>query len=239
MVKKMTKLSLLKKSFGLAAATLGALAVMGAASGAAAHALQPGQCYTRDVFNQTITNEGMRTLVVGNRTGIREDASSPTGARGVDFINGVAANLTNGEGYLFQGDQPRGTPANRICISAALANTLLNDINSPAIPRSAYLGGRFDNGVDAKAERGERPMIVANTVFGTGATRRNGLPLVLFGNAADRTGAITSMATDGQPTLLGALHSLEYTPFALEQLASQSRQVASAASSTTVAALQR
>jgi hypothetical protein len=204
-----------------------ALGAMTATNDANAQALQGGQCYTRDVFNQTITNEGMRTLVVGNSTSTRADASSPTGARGVDFINGVAANLSNGQGYLFVGDQPRGTPSNQICVTVALEGTALYDINSTAIPRSAYLGGRFNDVVNRSAADGERPMVVANTVIGSGASRRNGLPVVVFGNPTDRTGVIATRTTDGQPTMLGVLHTLEYTPFAQERLASQGRQVAS------------
>ncbi len=216
----------LQKNFSACAAAFGAAALMGVAFDAHAQSLQPGQCYPRATFNEAITSQGMTTLVVGNRTGIRDDASSPTGARGVNFINGVAANLENGQGYLFEGDQPRGTPSNRICIAAELEATTLYNVTNASIPRRAYLGGRFDRGVDAKAQRGERPMVIADTVFREGGRKRNGLPVVIFGNAADNTGAITSMSVDGQPTLLGALHSLEYTRAALDYLSSKTQQVA-------------
>ena len=213
----MAKSSSLKKAFAYGAAALGAISVMGAANDAAAQSLQTGQCVTRDVFNQTLAAEGMRTLILGNRTGIREDASSPTGARGVQFVNGVAANA-NGQGYLFEGDQPRGVNSSTVCVTA-LNGVSLYDISSTEIPRSAYLGGRFNFTVDSAAQRGDRPMIVANTVIGSGDARRYGLPVVVFGNASDRTGAITSMSTDGQPTLLAGLTSLDYTPAGQQRLA--------------------
>lgn len=223
----MTQMYSLQKNFSACAAAFGAAALVGVAFDAHAQSLQPGQCYPRATFNETLAAEGMRTLVVGNRFGIANAPESNIGVRGVNFINGVAANLENGQGYSFEGDKPRGIPATRICISAVLESTTLYNINNTAIPRAAYLGGAFDKVVETAAQRGDRPMVIANTVFREGERKRNGLPFVLFGNAARKGGAITSISADGVPALLGVLSELEYTEFAAAYLDTREKQVAS------------
>lgn len=209
------------------AAVLSLTAALALAGTASAHSLQPGQCYARDAFNQTLIAEGMRTLVVGNRTGIQNAPGTESGVRGVQFINGVAGNLESRKGYVFQGNRPRGEPSDDICITAALEGIALNDNTDPNIPRAAYLGGRFNDAVNRSAAEGMRPMVIANTVFVEGGKPRRGLPVVVFGHSAERRGVISTLTPNGTPTSLGDLTNLEYTPIALEHLGRKDTQVAS------------
>jgi hypothetical protein len=218
----MSKSSFMRNAF---ISTLAAVGAMTAANDASAQALQAGQCVSLQEFNTTIVAEGQRTLVIGERATIANDPTSTTGVRTSLRVNGVSGGL-NGKGYQFEGDMPRGTPSTRVCVRAVLENVELYDARLAEIPARAYLGGRFNLAVDASAREGERPMIIADTVFGQGSARRNGLPIVVFGDLAERTGSIDTLLPNGDPTSIVLLHNIDYTPAALERINSP-RQVAS------------
>lgn len=218
----MAKSSFMRNAFISTLATFGA---MTAANDASAQALQAGQCVSLQEFNTTIVAEGQRTLVIGERVTVANDPSSPTGVRTSRRVNGVSGGL-NGKGYQFEGDMPRGTPSTRVCIRAALENVELYDARLAEIPARAYLGGRFNQVVDNRAAEGNRPMIVADTIFGQGSARRNGLPIVVFGDLTDRVGSVSTLLPNGDPTSIVSLDNIDYTPAALERINSP-RQVAS------------
>jgi hypothetical protein len=193
-------------------------AVLIAANDANAQAFQAGQCVSLQEFNTTIVAEGQRTLVIGERITVANDPSSSTGVRTSRRVNGISGSVDGGIGYQFEGDLPRGTPSTRVCIRAVLENVGLYDARRTEIPARAYLGGRFNFAVDASAREGERPMIIADTVFGPGSARRNGLPIVVFGDLAKRTGSVDTLLPNGDPTSIVLLDNVDYTPVALERI---------------------
>jgi hypothetical protein len=216
------------KNSKIAQALLGtafALGAMGAANDANAQALQGRQCVSLAQFNQVLAAEGQRTLVMGERITVANDPSSSTGVRTSRRFNGISSSVDGKIGYQYEGDMPRGTPSTRICIGAVLTNVGLYDARRSEIPARAYLGGRFNQVVNNRAAEGNRPMIVADTVFGTGSTKRNGLPIVVFGDLADRSGSVSTLLPNGDPTSIVLLDNIDYTQTALERI--NSRQVAS------------
>jgi hypothetical protein len=197
-----------------------------AANDANAQALQAGQC---DIpmarFNQALLSEGQRTLVVGDRIGVANDPTSPTGVRTARFVNGITGSPDGNSGYRYEGNRPMGQISETVCVRAVLTNVGLFDARRPEIARRAYLGGRFNQAVDESAREGERPMIVADTVFGTGSSRSLGTPIVVFGDLAERTGSVDTLLSNGDPTSITSLDQIAYTETALNRL--NSRQVAS------------
>jgi hypothetical protein len=213
----------LAKTSRLIQALLGtafALGAMTAAQDASAQAFQPGQCVSLQEFNTTIVAEGQRTLVIGERITVANDSSSSTGVRTSRRVNGISGSVDGRIGYQFEGDMPRGMPSTRICIRAVLTNVGLYDARRTEIPARAYLGGRFNQVVDNRAAEGNRPMIIADTVFGSGTSRRNGLPIVVFGDLTDRLGSVSTLLPNGDPTSIVSLDNIDYTPAALERLSS-------------------
>ena len=206
--------------------TLAAVGAMTAANDADAQALQGRQCVSLEQFNQTLAAEGQRTLVMGERITIADDPSSSTGVRTSRRFNGISSNADGSIGYQYEGDMPRGMPSTNICIRAVLTNVGLYDARSTEIPARAYLGGRFNQVVDNSAKDGSRPMIIADTVFGTGSARRNGLPIVVFGDLDARLGSVSTLLQNGSPVAIVSLDNIDYTPAALERINSP-RQVAS------------
>lgn len=193
-------------------------AVLIAANDANAQAFQAGQCVSLQDFNTAIVAEGQRTLVIGERITVANDPSSSTGVRTSRRVNGISGSVDGRIGYQFEGDMPRGTPSTRVCIRAVLENVGLYDAGRTEIPARAYLGGRFNLAVDASAREGERPMIIADTVFGSGSARRNGLPIVVFGDLAERTGSVDTLLPNGDPTSILLLDNVDYTLAALERI---------------------
>ena len=218
----MAKIS--KKLTGLVLGTAFAAMAGLAANDAGAQALQATQCVSLADFNAVLISEGQRTLVVGERIWVENDPTSPTGVKTGRKVNGVSANEDGSIGYQFEGDMPRGTPSNRVCIRAVLENVDLYDAKKTNIPARAYLGGRFNDVVDNSAADGDRPMVIADTVFGVGENKRNGLPIVVFGDLTEKTGSVDTMLADGTPTSVVILHNIDYTTAATERL--KERQVA-------------
>ncbi|MFN7388348.1 hypothetical protein [Brevundimonas sp.] len=198
-----------------------ALGAMTVANDADAQALQGRQCVSLAEFNQTLAAEGQRTLVMGERITVANDPSSSTGVRTSRRFNGISSNAEGSIGYQYEGDMPRGMPSTRICIGAVLTNVGLYDARRTEIPARAYLGGRFNQVVDNRAAEGNRPMIIADTVFGSGTTRRNGLPIVVFGDLTDRLGSVSTLLPNGDPTSIVSLDNVDYTPAAIERISSQ------------------
>lgn len=233
---KMGQSSSLKKIFALGAASLGALTIMGAANDAAAQSLQPRQCVSLQQFNETLIAEGQRTVIIGERTTIVNDPTSQGGVRTSLRVNGVSASADGRIGYQFEGDMPRGTPSQQVCIAAVLTNIEMGDARRGEILPRAYLGGPFNLVVNNAAQRGNYTMLVADTVFGTEGNRRYGRPIVVFGDMQDRNGSITTLTAEG-PTSLAALVNLDYTQAGIERL--NARQTASTQAATSVASLNR
>lgn len=209
------------------AATSFSLAAMGAALACAtpAAALDAGQCLPIDQINQAMQAEGQRTVIISNRVALR-GRETATGADIYtrEWVNTVTSNADGSVGYQLEGDRPRTEASAQICVRAKLTNVRLFDARLPTVANDAMLGGRFDNWITAQASDGTRPMMVADTVFGSGPTLRYGRPLVVIGNLNDRFGAIATQGDNTGPEMLAQLRSVEYTSVGLERIGG--RQVA-------------
>jgi hypothetical protein len=187
----------MKLGFGAAA---GAMLVC--ATPAMAQTFHAGQC---DIpiaeFNAALAAENQRTIVAGNGTGVANDRTSSTGVRTELYMNGVTSNPSGTLGYHYETDKPLGTAPTKVCVSAVLENISFYDARRDYIAPEAYLGGRFNSVVDNQAASGARPTVIANTVFGSGATRRNGLPIVIFGDMTRNIGEITTLRPNDSPVV--------------------------------------
>lgn len=214
------------KSFFGAAIALGA---MTAANDAIA--LDAGQCLPMAQMNQALIADGQRTLIIGDRVAINNSTASSSGVVVNRWVNTVTSNADGSLGYQLEGNKPRGETSTEICVAAKLTNTQLFDATKNEIPQAALLGGAFNRAMELSAEDGIRPMVVANTVFGNGETLHLGAPMVLIGDPTRKIGSITTIK-NGEAVSLAGLQNVEYTPLALQRLASNP-------SSVTLASLKR
>ena len=194
----------------------GAAAAMCASSPALA--VDAGQCLPIDQFNTAMKAEGQRTLIIGNRVAVNDTTKTASGVEANRFMNAISANEDGSLGYQFEGNRPRGEPSTEVCVAAKLTNVRLYDARRASIPAAAYLGGSFNKIVDTNASVGTRPMVVADTVFGTGTNVRNGRPIVMFGNVERQSGSLSTLLANGDPAMLVFTMETEYTPNALQRL---------------------
>lgn len=212
------------KSSYRAAAVVGAGALMACAT--PAMALDAGQCLPIDQMNQAMRAEGQRTVIISNRVALRGRETATGGdIYTQEWVNTVTSNADGSVGYQLEGDRPRTEASAQICVRAKLTNVRLFDARQPTVSNDALLGGRFSNWILSNASDGTRPMMVADTVFGSGSTLRYGRPLVVIGNLTDRFGAIVTMQDNTAPDMLAQLNQVEYTSVGLERIGG--RQVAS------------
>ena len=210
------------RNFGLAAAAFATALGMSAS----AQALEAKQCLSMDDMNAALRAEGQRTLIIGDRIAAMGNTANPgVTTRMVRNVNTVTSNEDGSVGYQLEGDKSRAEISTKVCVRAKLTDIQLFDARKTTIPKAAYLGGDFDRTVNESATVGSRPMIVANTVFGTGDSTRYGLPLVVFGNIPERAAAIATQTSEGKAELLAVMNQAEYTPVALQRLGD--RQLAS------------
>lgn len=181
-----------------------------------AHALEAKQCLPMAEMNAALKAEGQRTLIIGDRI-----AALSNGAGGTNMlrrVNTVTSDADGSRGYQLEGDHSRTEQSTQVCVRAKLTDVQLFDARRTSIPRAAYLGGDFDRVVDESAAGGSRPMVVANTVFGSGPSQHNGSPLVVFGNIPAKAGLIATFTPDGKSHALALMGNTEYTSVALEKL---------------------
>jgi hypothetical protein len=202
------------------------LMMQAAATDAGAQALKAGQCdIAIATFNETILAEGQRTIVVGQGNGlVNSQSRSGPSVTLQGFNTGISAREDGTLGYLYEGNMPRGTPSTTVCVRLVLTDIQMNDARRPEIPQSAYLGGPFNDAVTQSARDGSRPMVIANTVFGSGKARRYGSPMIWFGDLSSSKGVVTTMVPDGTPTAAIVLTNVEYTPEGYRRLAGASNR---------------
>lgn len=205
----MTRSKLLTSALG--AAFLGAVAMA-----TPAHALDAKQCLPMAEMNAALKADNQRSLILGNRHGMAVvvNGDARNGVLTPNYMNAVTSNADGSVGYQIEGDQPRDQISTQVCVRAKLTNVQLLDARSTDIPNAVLLGGAFNQGVRELAEKGTRPMLVADTVFGT----QKGLPLVVFGNLAHRSGGLITRLPDGTPQTLAVMGQTDYTPEALSRL---------------------
>jgi hypothetical protein len=196
-----------------------AAAALACSTPAMAQAFHAGQC---DIpiaeFNATLIAEGQRTIMAGNGTSVANDRTSSTGVRTELFMNGITSSTSGTFGYHYETDKPLGTAPTKVCISNVLENMRFYDARQNYIAPEAYLGGRFNSVVDNQAASGARPTVIADTVFGSGTTRRNGLPIVIFGDMTRNIGEISTLLPNGSPVVTTTMMSFGYTQTGLDRL---------------------
>ncbi|MEQ1550296.1 hypothetical protein [Sphingorhabdus sp.] len=182
-------------------------------------------------MNTALRAEGQRTMIIGDR--VAERGTFVDGRPVVTtqrWVNTVTSNSDGSVGYQIEGNNPRAEQSTEVCIAARLTNVRILDARRSEVPSDALLGGRFDNWITTQASDGTRPMVVADTVFGSGATLRYGRPIVVVGNLSRGFGAIATRQDNTAPEMLVQLASIEYTPAALERLGATRVAAASAPS---------
>lgn len=199
--------------------TIATVLTLTAANDAMAQSFYSGQCgIPMAQFNQALLAEGQRTIVAGNRVGMRANPNSSTGVDTRALANGITATEDGRLGYHYEGNNPLGTPSTEVCVRAVLTNVNLSDARRGEIPARAYLGGAFNDSVNLSARNGTYPMVVADTIMGQGENRRYGLPIVMFGNLAEQRGDISTLPSSGQPTRIVTLLEPQYTQIGIERL---------------------
>lgn len=203
------------QKFG-AAASLSLAAIFGAAE---AQALEARQCLPMAEMNAALRAEGQRTMIIGDRMAIVDDASRTLGGRIDRFVNTVTSNADGSVGYQLEGNLPRAQASTEVCVAAKLTNIRLFDARRPGVPAGARLGGAFDQALVDHDQRAIRPMLQADTVaYNPDGSSRLGRPLTIIGKVENKTGAILVTLEDTRPQRLALLSDTEYTPVALERL---------------------
>lgn len=179
-------------------------------------ALEPKQCLPLAEMNAALKADGQRTLILGDRLAIQDPTGRAEDMYTNRYANAVTANGDGSLGYQIEGDKTRQQASSTMCVRAKLTNVRLFDASQPGTPKAALLGGAFDDNVRELGAKGMRPMLVADTLHGSDASRR-GNPLVVFGNVSSGTGSLTTQTSDG-PKLLAVLGDTDYTPEALRRL---------------------
>jgi hypothetical protein len=185
-----------------------------------AMALDAKQCLPMAEMNAALKAEGQRTLIIGDRiASVGREGTTET--RMVRAVNTVTSNADGSLGYQLEGNLPRTEASTRVCVRAKLTDIQLFDARKDGIPQAVFLGGKFDLAVKEKAAKGTRPMLMANTVFGSGASERKGLPLLVFGNFTKEAGSIETRDLSGTAQILAVMSKTDYTAIALEILYSR------------------
>lgn len=207
----MKRSTVLRSAFG---ATMAAAM----ACSAPAMAMDAKQCLPMAEMNAALKAEGQRTMIIGDRLSLRNDAQRDGGLAVDEYANAVTSNADGSIGYQLEGDRSRSQTSTSMCVAAKLTNVRIFDAARSEIPQQALLGGKMDDMLRADAKVGARPMVVADTVHrAKDGTERIGLPMVLTGNVPARVGAIYARKADGEPLLLVRLGTLDYTPAGLER----------------------
>ena len=219
-IRNMTKNS---KIAGIVLGSIFAATALTAANDAMA--LDVGQCLPMAQMNQALIADGQRTLIIGDRVAINNSTASNTGLVVNRWVNTVTSNVDGSLGYQLEGDKPRAETSNQVCVAAKLTNIQLLDARANEVPKEAYLGGRFEQTINNAASAGFRPMLISDTVFNNGTINRNGLPIIVMGKLSERFGSISAYKPSGNLEMLVQYQNLDYTPVALQRLASNPQNI--------------
>jgi hypothetical protein len=211
----MSRSKILSSVFGAAMAATMACATP-------AMALEARDCLPMAEMNAALRAEGQRTMIIGDREALQNPTGRIADASIHRFVNTVTSNEDGSVGYQLEGNLPRAQASTEVCVRAKLTNVRLFDARRSGIPSDALLGGQFDQAIRDTAERGTRPMVVADTVSRRpDGTERLGLPLVLLGNMEHRSGHMLTRLPNGQPEYMIQMADTDYTPAALQRLTVQ------------------
>lgn len=182
-------------------------------------ALEPRQCLPMAEMNAALRAEGQRTIIIGDRAALRNDASRDSGIRVQRWVNTFTSNDDGSVGYNLEGDRPSGEASTRACVRAKLTNIRLYDARRPGVPQAALRGGPFDDFLRRDETHGIRPMLQADSVStGPNGEVRRGNGITLQGDMARGSAMLFVNRADGTSESLYLMDNVTYTPTGLERL---------------------
>jgi hypothetical protein len=182
-------------------------------------ALEPRQCLPIADMNAALRAEGQRTLIIGDRAALRNDASRESGIRVNRWVNTFTSNDDGTLGYNLEGDRPSGEASTRVCVRAKLTNIRLYDARRPGVPPAAFRGGSFDDMLREQEARGIRPMLQADSIStGPAGEIRQGHGVTLQGSVTRQSGMLFVNQPGGNAQSLFMMQNVAYTPAGLERL---------------------
>ena len=122
----------------------------GAAFASTGQAAEVGQCFDTAQLNQTMKDEGQRSMafatqwLIDPRTGLRTD---PIG-------HIFTSNEDGSRGYTLEADAPIGAPLKKICVTSKLHDVKFFDTTSPGVPEEALIHGDRARAVQFCKEKG-------------------------------------------------------------------------------------
>ena len=176
-------------------------------------ALEPKQCLSLADMNKAMQAEGQRSLVVGNRSAMHNDASAQSGVSVSLYVNLFTSNSDGSLGYNLEGDKPMGTPSEKVCVRSKFINIALFDARKSGTPPAAKRGGEFDKSLQRNELLGTRPMLQADAIAtAPDGTVHKGNGLTLFGNAKIKSAYVVVNYPDNTAADLFLMTETDYTP---------------------------
>jgi len=170
-------------------------------------------------MNAALRAEGQRTLIIGDRAALRNDASRESGLRVNRWVNTFTSNDDGSLGYNLEGDRPSGEPSTRVCVAGKFTNIRLYDARRPGVQPTALRGGAFDDFLRRDEARGIRPMLQADSIStGPNGDIRRGNGVTLQANMARGSAMLLVNRTGGAVESLHLMQNVAYTPTGLERL---------------------
>lgn len=184
-----------------------------------AFALEPRQCLPMAEMNEALRAEGQRTIIIGDRAAMANDASRTSGIRIDRWVNTFTSNDDGSLGYNLEGDRPSGEPSTRACVRAKLTRIRLYDARRPGTPEGAQRGGAFDIMLREQEARGIRPMLQADSIStGPAGEIRQGHGVTLQGSVTRQSGMLFVNQPGGNAQSLFMMQNVAYTPVGIERL---------------------
>jgi len=182
-------------------------------------ALEPRQCLPMAEMNAALRAEGQRTLIIGDRAALRNDASRESGIRVNRWVNTYTSNDDGTLGYNLEGDRPSGEPSTRVCVAGKFTNIRLYDARRPGTPEGVVREGAFGAMVAEQERQGIRPMLQADSIStGPNGEVRRGNGITLMGDMARGSAMLFVNRAGGRAESLKLMQNVAYTPAGLERL---------------------
>ena len=170
-------------------------------------------------MNVALRAEGQRTLIIGDRAALRNDASRESGLRVNRWVNTYTSNDDGSLGYNLEGDRPSGEASTRVCVAGKFTNVRLYDARRPGTPESLVREGAFAAMVAEQETQGIRPMLQADSIStGPNGEVRRGNRVTLMGDVARGSAMLFVNRAGGRAESLKLMQNVSYTPAGLERL---------------------
>lgn len=189
----------------VSALALGALLAFGGAANANAGGLVPGQCYPKAEAEAVLKQENQFPIMIGARISDNHNA------------NIFTSNASKTLGYNIEGDQPLGTPSNKLCVAAQYKDIHLNGVDHDEIPEWGKRIVTTGNGIDvAKMYRyGARLVMHAQTFTNNADGSENpGKYVVVAASPLDNGADVWSVDAIGRPDGSFSMKNFNFTQYA-------------------------